>query len=146
MLNDAGWKGRDSVATPQDVGTGAQADLSLPRRLFDAIERADLQAVHDLYAEDVQVWNNVALQPMARAQSLKLLKLFIARTKGIRYEVLEVLPFPGGCVDRHVLRGSTLGGETFETHVCIVLHIRDGRIWRLYEYLDQASVGKVFSA
>lgn len=118
---------------------------TLPRRLFDAIERADLDAVRRLYAEDVEVWNNVQKTPMKREENLKLLELFTGRMKDLRYEVLDIHEFPGGCVDRHILRGTTRSGAPIEAHVSIVFHTDGrGRIVRLFEYLDAASVAKVF--
>lgn len=117
---------------------------TMPRRLFDAIESKDIEAIRAFYAEDIQVWNNVQCQPMSHAQSLKLLELFTSRMKEIRYEVLDVREFPGGCVDRHVLRGTTLKGKTIEAHVCLILEYVDGKISKIYEYLDQANVAGVF--
>lgn len=118
---------------------------SLPRQLFDAIARGDLDAVRAIYAEDVEVWNNVARQKMNREASVKLLKLFVSRVKDVRYEILDLREFPGGCVDRHILRCSTMKGEPVEAEVAIVWEFRDGKITRIYEYLDQASVAKVFA-
>jgi len=121
-----------------------QETASMPRRLFDSIESKDIDAIRALYAEGIQVWNNVQRQPMTREQNLKLLQLFTSRMKEIHYEILYVRVFPGGCVDRHVLRGTTVDGKAIEAHVCLILEIAEGRITKIYEYLDPASVAAVF--
>lgn len=117
---------------------------TMPRRLFDAIEARDTDAIRALYAEDIEVWNNVQRQAMSREQNLKLLQLFTSRMKEIRYEVLDVREFPGGCVDRHVLRGTTVEGKAVEAPVCLILEYTEDRITKIYEYLDQAAVASVF--
>jgi ketosteroid isomerase-like protein len=53
--------------------------------------------------------------------------------------------FPGGFVQRHVLHGKLASGELVAAPVCLVVHVADGRIERLYEYLDPAAVRGVFA-
>jgi ketosteroid isomerase-like protein len=129
---------------PELSTSAATGEAAIARRLFDAIEQGDLEAIHDLYAKDIQVWNNVQRTPMTREQNLKLLKLFTQRMKEIRYEIVDLRTFPGGCVDRHVLRGITIAGKPIEAHVCLILEFAEGRISRIHEYLDQAAVAAVF--
>ena len=54
--------------------------------------------------------------------------------------------FPGGFVQRHVLHGKTASGETLAAPVCLVVHVEDGAIRRLFEYLDPAAVRAAFEA
>jgi ketosteroid isomerase-like protein len=46
-------------------------------------------------------------------------------------------------VQRHVVHG-TAKGETIAADVCIVFHVADDKITKIYEYLDQAAVAVVF--
>lgn len=118
---------------------------SLARRLLAALERGDLDDVRELYAEDVRVWNNVSRQPLDRNAALRLQKLFLSRVRDLRFEILDLRDFPGGAVDRHILRCTAPGGEAVEVPIAIVWEYRDGRITRLYEYLDPAALAPVFA-
>lgn len=113
-------------------------------RFFAAIEAGDLDTVADCYADDVVVWNNVARADSTKADNLKLLGSFHRRVDGLRYEVVERIPFDGGVVQRHVTSGEAGAGETIEFPCCIVFRIADGRITALHEYLDSAAVAPVF--
>lgn len=117
---------------------------SVASSLFAAIERGDLDTVRGLYSPDVEVWHNVTGRSQTREENLKLLKYFTGRVSGIRYEVLGRNFFPGGFVQRHVLHGRLASGDLVAAPVCIVIYVSGGRIERLYEYLDPASVRGVF--
>jgi ketosteroid isomerase-like protein len=118
---------------------------SIASRFFAAVERGDLDAVRDLYAPDVQVWHNVTNRTQTRDENLKLLKYFTARVSERRYEVHAREFFPGGFVQRHTLHGTLASGEAIGAPVCLVVHVSGGKIVRLYEYLDPATVGAVFA-
>ena len=112
---------------------------------FAAIARADLEAVREIYSPDVQVWHNVTGRTQTRDENLKLLKFFAGRVSERRYEVLARDFFPGGFVQRHVLHGKLASGELVAAPVCLVVHVANGKIERLYEYLDPAAVRGVFA-
>jgi ketosteroid isomerase-like protein len=112
---------------------------------FSAIERADIDAIEALYAPDVEVWINVTGQTQGRSQSVKLLRNFTNRVRKLHYDVELRSPIPGGFVQRHVLRGELESGHVLAVPVCLVVTIEDGRIARLYEYLDSAAIAPVFA-
>ena len=112
---------------------------------FAAIERGDLDKVREIYAPEVEVWHNVTGRTQTRDENLKLLDFFAGRVPQRRYEVLSRDFFPGGFVQRHVLHGELASGEPLEAAVCLVIHAEDGRIQRLYEYLDAAAVQAAFA-
>ena len=118
---------------------------AIASKFFAAIERGDLDAVRELYAPDVQVWHNVTGRTQTRDENLKLLKFFTGRVSEIRYEVLARDFFQGGFVQRHILHGKLASGESIAAPVCLVVHVSGGRIERLFEYLDPASVRGVFT-
>ena len=114
-------------------------------RLFAAIERGDLEAVRDLYAPDVQIWHNVTNRSQTRDENLKLLKYFTSRVADRRYEIHARDFFPGGFVQRHTLHGTLASGDRISAPVCIVIYVAAGKIERLYEYLDPATVSGIFA-
>lgn len=118
---------------------------SLASAFFAAIERGDLDAVRELYAPDVEVWHNVTGRTQTREENLGLLRYFTGRVSERRYEVLARDLFPGGFVQRHVLHGKLASGEVIAAPVCLVVYVSDGRIERLFEYLDPAAVGAAFA-
>ncbi|HXC49745.1 MAG TPA: nuclear transport factor 2 family protein [Candidatus Limnocylindrales bacterium] len=111
---------------------------------FAAIERGDLESVRDIYAPDAQIWHNVTRRTQTRDENLRLLGLFIARVTDRRYEIQSREFFAGGFVQRHLLHGTSASGEKLELPACLVVHFAEGRIERLYEYLDSAAVRSIF--
>ena len=118
---------------------------AIASQLFAAIERGDLDAVRELYAPDVAIWHNVTNDAQTRDENLKLLRSFTKRFSERRYEVLARDFFPGGFVQRHVLHGRLANGDLLAVPVCIVIYVADGKIARLYEYVDQAAVSPIFA-
>lgn len=119
-------------------------DLALLDRLFAAIETGDTATVAELYADDIVVWNNVADEDTTKADNLKLLGWFHRKVDGLRYEIVERIPFDGGVVQRHLTHGRA-NGEDFAFPCCIVFRIADGKITSLHEYLDSAGVAPAFA-
>ena len=118
---------------------------AIATRFFAAIERGDLAAVRDLYAPDVQVWHNVTNRAQTRDENLKLLEYFTSRVGERCYEIQARDFFPGGFVQRHVLHGKLASGDLVSAPVCIVIYVAGGKIARLFEYLDPATVRAVFA-
>ncbi|HEY2775394.1 MAG TPA: nuclear transport factor 2 family protein [Candidatus Binatia bacterium] len=111
---------------------------------FAAIERGDLESVRDTYSPQAQIWHNVTGRTQTRDENVRLLGLFIARVSDRRYEILSRGFFPGGFVQRHLLLGTSMTGEKIEIPACLVVHFAEGRIERLFEYLDSAAVRSIF--
>ena len=118
---------------------------TIASNFFAAIERGDLDAVRELYSPQVEVWHNVTGRSQTREENLALLRYFTGRVSDRRYEVLARELFPGGFVQRHVLHGKLASGEPIAAPVCLVVHVANGRIERLYEYLDPATVRGAFA-
>ena len=118
---------------------------TLASRFFAAIERGDLAAVRALYAPEAGIWHNVTGKTQTREENLALLRYFTGRVSELRYEVLARELFEGGFVQRHILHGRLASGQRIAAPVCLVVHVSHGRIERLFEYLDPASVRGVFS-
>jgi ketosteroid isomerase-like protein len=113
-------------------------------RFFAAIEAGDVDTIGSSYADDVQVWNNVAQVPLTKAENLKLLGYVTRHLAGMRYEILERIEHPGGVTQRHVLHGQ-VGDQSIASEVCIVFRISGDKITHIFEYLDSASVSALFA-
>ena len=112
---------------------------------FAAIERGDLDAVRELYAPEVAIWHNVTGKTQTRDENLQLLRYFTSRVSELRYQVLAREFFAGGFVQRHILHGKLASGERIAAPVCLVVHVSRGKIERLFEYLDPATVRGAFT-
>ncbi len=121
-----------------------QAD-TIAAKFFAAIERGDLDAVRDHYAPDAEIWHNVTGKSQTREENLALLKYFTGRVSELRYQVLARELFAGGFVQRHILHGKLESGETIAAPVCLVVYVSKGKIARLFEYLDPATVRAAFA-
>ncbi|MGH0037985.1 MAG: nuclear transport factor 2 family protein [Myxococcota bacterium] len=117
----------------------------LANDFFDAIARGDLERVAEIYDPAVEVWHNVTGRTQTRDENLALLDDFTSSVSDLRYEVHGRDFFPGGFVQRHTLHGRSRSGETIAAPVCIVIHAADGRIRRLFEYLDPRAVAPAFA-
>jgi limonene-1,2-epoxide hydrolase len=112
---------------------------------FAAIERADLDAVRELYSPEAKIWHNVTGQSQTREENLALLRYFTGRVSELRYEVLAREFFHGGFVQRHILHGKLESGDLIAAPVCLVVYVFRGRIERLFEYLDPGTVRGAFT-
>ena len=112
-------------------------------RFFAAIERGDIDSVAAMYADDVEVWHNVTGAVMDKQANLDLLQYWHGHVAGLSYEILERQTYDGGASQRHVVHGEA-NGTSLAADVCIMFHIADGRISRIYEYLDPKAVAAVF--
>jgi ketosteroid isomerase-like protein len=113
---------------------------SLATRLFDAIERGDVDGVADCYGADLVVWHNFDGLEQSRADNLKTLAGLIERISERRYEDRRLNVFEGGFVQQHVLTGVRKDGVRVKLPGVLVGTVRDSKIARLDEYLDSAHV------
>jgi len=118
---------------------------SIASKFFAAIERGDLDAVRELYSPEAEIWHNVTNRTQTREENLALLRFFTGRVAERRYEVLAREFFPGGFVQRHILHGKLKSGELVAAPVCLIIYVSAGKIDRLFEYLDPATVRSAFA-
>lgn len=132
------------MSASEPEGADQQAMDDLADRFFAAIERGDLDTVHEIYHPEAEVWINTVGRVQTREQNGKLLSVFVSRVADRHYEVQERRFFPGGFVQRHLLRGRVASGEEVAAPVCLVIHVENGRIRRLFEYMDAAALAAAF--
>ncbi len=116
----------------------------LANRFFDAIERADIDAVKQVYAPDVAYWMNAMPEKQDLDAILNLISFFHQKVKNLHYEVESREFFKGGFVQRSKIMGDLASGEALAVPLCLIIYVEDGRIVRLYEYIDTASMMSVF--
>ena len=76
---------------------------------------------------------------------LNMGRIFTRKVKGLHYEVVSREFFPGGFVQRCKITGELASGEALAVPLCLVIYLEDGRIVRLYEYIDAASIMPLFA-
>jgi ketosteroid isomerase-like protein len=124
---------------------GSTDPLDVAARLFGAIEAGDVAIVAQLYAPDAVIWHNHTGATQTAAENVQLLGLVTRRLRGLRYEEVRRQRTEHGFVQQHVLRAQGPEGQSVELRACILCDVVDGRITRLYEYLDGAAVARVVS-
>jgi len=117
---------------------GASADQPLDA-LFAAITDGDIDAVAEVFAEDVKVWHNITDRAVDRDQSLAILRHFVRTVDDRRYEILERRHWDGGAMQRHVVHG-TVDGAPLRAPVAIIFELRGDKITKIHEYVDSAAV------
>ena len=119
---------------------------TIASEFFAAIERGDLDAVREFYSPQAEVWHNVTNRSQTREENLRLLKYFTGRVSERRYEVLAREFFPGGFVQRHILHGKLGSGDLIAAPVCLVIYVSNGKVDRVFEYVDPAAISGVFAS
>lgn len=113
-----------------------EAMLDLAKRLFDAIEAGDGNAVKALYAPGATLWTNVNQRQMRAADVASFLPALAKRMPDRRYADRVVTPFAGGFIHRHRLTGTRGDGARVAVECCVIVSVEDGLATRIEEYLD----------
>lgn len=116
------------------------ATRAFAKRFFDAIEQGDVDTVRDSYTPDVGIWHNFDDAVQSREDNVATLTGMVSRISDRVYDNRQVEVFDGGFVQQHVLRGTRKDGQRVSMPACIICRMRDGKIFRLDEYLDSAHV------
>jgi uncharacterized protein len=112
-------------------------------RLFEAICTGDLDAVADLYADDVVIWHNYDQVGQTKEENLRVLRWLSRNVQNLRYDDIQRHPIDDGFVQQHVLRGVVPGGEKLDVPACMVVRVSNERITRIDEYLDTAQLASL---
>lgn len=120
--------------------TDLAAISALADRFFAAIEADDVEAAADCYAAQAVIWHNTDGLETTREENMATLRNFIRFVPSRRYEDRRVQAFPGGFVQQHRLTGTLANGKAVEMTACIVCAVSQGKITRLDEYFDSATL------
>jgi ketosteroid isomerase-like protein len=132
-------------ATADPGGTALVGSSSLSRdtghrrlchALFDAIERGDIAAVDACYAPDMTMWFNVTGQVSSREENLEALVKGQDLHRRRTYNDRIISTFDDGFIARYTVDVVAHDGTRTSLWACLVAEVRDGRISKLFEYLD----------
>jgi ketosteroid isomerase-like protein len=116
-------------------------------RFFDAIERSDYDSIlHRIYSNDAVIWHNTDNINQTAVQNVDSLRSVAAIVSEWRYKVIRRIEYAGGFFQQYQVHLIPRNGKRFVLHVCGAFDVRDGKISRLEEYYDAASLGAVFKA
>lgn len=118
----------------------ADAIRKLANDFLDAIERGDIETVQSIYAPDAVVWHNTDSIAQPVADNLATLTSFIKYVPERRYTDRRIEAFDGGFVDQHLLKGKLVSGKEVSMAACLICKVVNGRITRLDEYFDSATL------
>lgn len=109
-------------------------------RLLAAVQSNDLEEIRDCFTPDGAVWHGYDCI-LSDVDSFIQSVCAIAQ-KGIelRYYDIERHPTPTGFVQQHLLVMPDGEGGYHGKPCCMVVHLKDGRIFRAFEYLDRTGV------
>jgi len=114
-------------------------------RFFAAVERGDLDAVAELYADDVAVWHNYDDLDQTKAESLRTLGYISSRFGPLRYVDVRRIELADGFWQQHVTE-LTFRGQVTRIPAALRAFCRDGRIVRIEEYVDPAPFARLVAA
>lgn len=120
---------------PREVNADISDVLGHTDRFFDAVERGDRAAILDCYAEDAVIWHNFTGMTQTRDENVALLMCLPAIGK-VKYVQVERVVNGDFVAQRHVLDLTDRQGMVHHVPAAIFLHIKNGRIDQLNEYVD----------
>lgn len=122
-----------------------QSDLdpeteTLATAFIAAIETGNIPRLYELCSKDVVIWHNNDNLEVDLDNVARILTWLHANVRDLRYADVRRRAFAGGYVQQHVLRGVAPSGDELRLPACLIMHVSDGLITRIEEYLDSAGV------
>jgi len=129
---------------PQGETPGADPQTDESRRvaiaLFDALSRADVEAIDSLYAADFEIWTAGSLPFSGRhdkAYALGATRMILgAFPKGLSFTI-DAITAEGErvAIEAHS-DGEHVSGRNYHNEYHFLLRVRDGQVIEFKEYLD----------
>jgi len=104
--------------------------------LFDALEQGDVAGVERCYAPDMTMWFNVTGAEITKDENLAAITKGVDLHRRRTYDDRTISTFDDGFVARYTLGVVLHDGSRRSLCACLVGEVHDGRIVRLWEYLD----------
>ncbi|WP_326835226.1 nuclear transport factor 2 family protein [Amycolatopsis rhabdoformis] len=120
-------------------------NIAVVDAFFRAVERGDLDAARALYAPDARIWHNDGAGEQDRDANLAVFQLFSTAIRGLRFDVSRRVDAGDGVLQQHVLRGQLPNGEEAALEIAMYLAVGGGRITRIEEYFDVATVTHIIT-
>ena len=104
--------------------------------LFDALERGDIAAVDACYAPGMTMWFNVTGETLPRDDNLRALEAGKGIHRRRTYNDRTINTFDDGFVAQYTCDVVAHNGKSVALTACLVAAVNDGKIVKLFEYLD----------
>jgi ketosteroid isomerase-like protein len=109
---------------------------------MDAVEAGDVEAVERCYAPDATLWFNVTGEEMSREDNLAGLVSGRSLHRRRTYDDRTIKTFDDGFVVQFTVRVVGHGGSVTPLSACLVAEVREGKITKIFEYLDSGKFGR----
>ncbi|WP_213575772.1 nuclear transport factor 2 family protein [Rhodococcus sp. USK13] len=112
---------------------------ALADRFFAAVSDGNETTLTELYAPDARIWHNDDGREQTVTENLRVLRWLSRTLENLRYEDIRRHELPDGFAQQHVLRATLPGHGPLEVPASVFVHVADGRITRIDEYVDSAA-------
>jgi len=109
---------------------------ALCHRFFDALEAGDLDTLATIYDDRLAFWFNATDKVSTKAESIAAIRNGAGRHRQRRYNDRVIQTFDGGFVMQYTLNIEHHDGARTTLYPAVVALCRDGRIFRMDEYID----------
>lgn len=118
-------------------------------RLLAASEAGDFATVRAIYAPDAQIWRNtdpVDYPGLTVDEHIAVLQWARAGLSEMRYRLRRSVATADGFAQTFVVEVETKNGQRVSVPVMAIGFIRDGRVVRKEEYMNQAEIDAITAA
>lgn len=124
------------------TSTGKRTDSDIAESFSNAYPDGDYDTLRSIFHPEAVIWHNFDRQEQTVEENLAMAANVHDVTR-FRYDNIRRYYFDGGYVQQHEVRGETQAGVEWGVEACLVVHVSEGRIVRLDEYLDTAQVSAI---
>lgn len=121
---------------------------NIVRKFWEAFSRSDFEAVMELLAEDVQWWVSGTTGISGTYDKPGLKELFTSVAGGTKSGIRVTPTLMTAEEDRVAMEakseGETLDGKHYKNDYHFLHRVRDGKLYRVREYMDPEHVREVF--
>jgi ketosteroid isomerase-like protein len=118
----------------------------LAHEFFDATQAGDRAALERICSKDAVVWHNYDQMDMPFGVIAAGLAKLASVLEGFAYSHRRYNSVPDGAVLQHSLTGTLPSGQRLDIPMMVQMYVRDGRICRFEEYLNQADIAVLATA
>jgi ketosteroid isomerase-like protein len=119
---------------------------ALCHRFFDALEAGNIDTLAAIYDDRLAFWFNASDKTSTKAESLAAVTMGAGRHRRRRYNDRAIQTFDGGFVMQYTLNIEHNDGAPTALYPAVVALCRDGRIFRMDEYIDSGKFKTPLSA
>ena len=107
-------------------------------RIRAAVQSGDPDRMRAVMADDAQVWENTHGTWIELAKVLAFHGTLAADLPSLTFDNVRVTATQDGYVDQHTKHFVLPEGSEYFVDTCLVVQLRDGKLWRAEEYMDSA--------